>query len=160
MLICIVSDTHNNGAVIQSALDDIKLIQPAFIVHCGDVTTAETLNLFCDFEIRLAFGNCDGQRESLVNTVLATGSQYYGETLSFEVEGRTFYVSHGHNQQLLQQAVDSQRYDYLFYGHSHQAQNIRAGKTRIINPGAFHAVRECSFATLDPVADLVEFYKV
>ena len=39
--------------------------------------------------------------------------------------------------------------DFLFYGHTHAAEEHRTGPTRVINPGALHRARPKTFVILD-----------
>ena len=40
-------------------------------------------------------------------------------------------------------------FDFLFYGHTHVAEEHRTGPTRVINPGALHRARVKSVLVLD-----------
>lgn len=159
-MICIISDTHDNHEAIESAMVDIRLINPDLIVHCGDITSPATLQLFAGFPMRIAFGNCDVNHEMLRKVAAGLGCLQIDDAISFEMEGKNIFVSHGFKARLLEDAIQSNKYDYVLYGHSHLAHDKRFGKTRIINPGALHATKQMSFATLDVSADLVQFYRV
>ena len=47
-------------------------------------------------------------------------------------------------------------YTYLFTGHTHQADDRRQGRTRLINPGAVHRSATPSLAVLDLATDALE----
>lgn len=159
-MICIISDTHDNCKAIESAMTDIRIINPDLIVHCGDITMPASLQLFAGFPMYLAFGNCDLHRETLVTTATSLGCVQSGDFLSFETKGKRFFVTHGHNSGQLDRAIQSGEYDYVLHGHTHLMRNLSCEKTRVINPGALHAVSQKSFAVLNCSADYVEFYRV
>jgi len=50
----------------------------------------------------------------------------------------------------------SGRYDYLFYGHTHAAEQHYAGRTLVVNPGALHRVRVKSCLVVDLAAGDLE----
>ena len=60
--------------------------------------------------------------------------------------GRRF---HGDIRQLFQDVEHCGHYDYLFYGHTHQAKQHRTGPTLVVNPGALHRARVKTFVLLD-----------
>jgi predicted phosphodiesterase len=57
--------------------------------------------------------------------------------------------THGDDKPLMRDVERSGYYDFLFYGHTHQAEEHRSGLTRVINPGALHRARSKTFAVLD-----------
>ncbi len=65
------------------------------------------------------------------------------------MEGKQLAFVHGHEQKLLAELEAADCYDYLFHGHTHVAADRQAGRTRVINPGALHRVREKTFVILD-----------
>jgi predicted phosphodiesterase len=56
---------------------------------------------------------------------------------------------HGHDRALLRDLEHSGCYDYLFYGHTHIAEQHRSGRTLVVNPGAMFKVHPMRFAILD-----------
>ena len=62
MKIAIVSDTHNNWANFKKAIDWIKNEKIQLILHCGDISSQETIDeaikYFVD-EIKFVKGNAD-----------------------------------------------------------------------------------------------------
>jgi predicted phosphodiesterase len=66
-----------------------------------------------------------------------------------EVEGKLIAFVHGDDGPLLRDLERSDAFDYLFYGHTHQAKEHRTGKTRVINPGALYRAAVKTFAILE-----------
>jgi predicted phosphodiesterase len=56
---------------------------------------------------------------------------------------------HGDDHRTMRDVEQSGYYDFLFYGHTHQAEEHRTGPTRVINPGALHRARPKTFVVLD-----------
>jgi predicted phosphodiesterase len=63
---------------------------------------------------------------------------------------------HGNDRVLLRELEQSGCYDYLFYGHTHVAEQHRAGRTLVVNPGAMFKVHPMRVAILDLSSEQVE----
>ena len=169
MLIGIVSDTHDDLAAVEAAIDLFESAGVDAIVHCGDFVAPFSVTPFDvggddapDFyAVR---GNNDG--EWAVESTVESFGEYLGEagTLSFETDARVHggsegdavdvAVTHGTSSVVVDALVDCGDYDYVFHGHTHaHGVEERDGTVRV-NPGgmpipvegaddAFHA------ATLD-----------
>ena len=59
---------------------------------------------------------------------------------------------HSHDRALLRDLERSGCYDYLFHGHTHRAEQRRAGRTLVVDSGALFRVTTKQFAILDPKA--------
>ena len=57
---------------------------------------------------------------------------------------------------LLHDLEVSGAFDFLFYGHTHKAEEHRTGPTRVINPGALHRANPKTFVVLDLATRAVE----
>jgi predicted phosphodiesterase len=75
---------------------------------------------------------------------------------SVELEGVKIAFLHGDDAGLLRDVERSGHYDFLFYGHTHHAEEHRTGPTRVINPGALHRARPKTFIVLDLPGGAVE----
>jgi len=152
MKIAVISDTHNHHANLIKALELIESENIQTIIHCGDVTTAETAALLDGYQVILSYGNGDfasGEiRETLekLNPASFAGLVYHGKIDSLRIA-----VIHGHHYSQLQNLIHSQQFDVIFTGHTHRHGESRHGITRIINPGAIGGLRkeERSFFILD-----------
>ena len=72
------------------------------------------------------------------------------------LEGKKIAFLHGDDQRLLHDVEHSGHFDYLFYGHTHQAAERRTGPTRVINPGALHRARPKTMVLLDLATGALE----
>ena len=68
----------------------------------------------------------------------------------------TFAVIHGDDFALKRKILTDQKHDYLLQGHTHQFEDTRIGRTRIINPGALHRANPKSIVLLDTETDRLE----
>jgi putative phosphoesterase len=149
MQIGIVSDTHGNRLMVQRALAELRERGIATIIHCGDIDDSETVALFHGFTTHFVFGNCDSDRAALREAMQTIGATLHESFGSLELEGVKLAFTHGDNAALLRDGERSGLYDFLFYGHTHQAAEHRSGSTRVLNPGALHRARPKTFLILD-----------
>lgn len=160
MKIAIISDTHNHLTNLHKALRIIENEDIHFIIHCGDVTSTETLSSLSAFRVILTFGNGDftsgEMREVLLkmNPESFAGSAYQGE-----IDGLRIAVTHGHIFSQFQTLLNSQQFDLIFHGHTHRREEALHGNTRLINPGALGGLRkeERSFCILDILSRQLRF---
>ena len=68
---------------------------------------------------------------------------------NLELEERKIAWIHGDDKRLLEDIENSGHFDFLFYGHSHHAEQHRTGPTLVVNPGALHRARPKTFVVLD-----------
>ncbi len=149
MQIGILSDTHSRHAVVETALGILQARNVNFLIHCGDIEDADTVWLFQGFTAHFVFGNCDHDRASLQQAIHGIGATLHEPWGHLELAGLQIAFTHGDDSTLFRDLLQSNAFDYLFHGHTHQAADYRKGKTRIINPGALHRSRPKSFVILD-----------
>ena len=75
----------------------------------------------------------------LIAAIEAAGQTYHGRFGSLELAGRRVAWLHGDDAALLVATIDDAQYDLVCYGHTHQAEQHRAGQTLVVNPGALFA---------------------
>jgi len=144
MKIAIISDIHNNEVNLKKVLDFCAREKIETIICCGDLASQETLyfvtkNFTGTFYY--TFGNMDDDylREFEHVKEYANVQMFpkFGET---EIAGRR--VAFVHYPNIAQQLAESERYDFVFYGHTHKPWSSFAGasdgqgrKCMILNPG-------------------------
>ena len=57
---------------------------------------------------------------------------------------------------MMREVEHSGGYDFLFYGHTHQADEHVTGPTRVVNPGALHRANPKRFIVLDLPGGAIE----
>jgi len=149
MRIGIVSDTHGNRLMVNLALAELRQRGITTILHCGDIDDPETVALFRGFTTHFVFGNCDTDRAALHAAMTDIGATLHDHFGSVELEGVKLAFLHGDDKIRMRDVERSEYYDFLFYGHTHEAEEHRSGPTRIINPGALHRARPKTFVVLD-----------
>jgi putative phosphoesterase len=145
MKIGILSDTHDQAVNIQQALQIFQEHQVKKLFHCGDVTTLASVQWFCEFPLALAFGNGDtmtGEIKAFLRGCNVENTAVY--TYEGEYLGKRIGMTHSHLAGELKRLIDSQTYDYVFYGHTHLRSDERMGRTRVINPGSLGGLKKQS----------------
>jgi putative phosphoesterase len=159
-LVGIISDTHEHIYAIVRAVRVLKERAPSLVIHCGDIISPPVLERFAELPLRVVFGNNDGERSGLKKKCNELGFPEIQDTLTFEHAGKSFFINHGTNPRVIDEAAASQRYDYVLHGHTHEQRDELVGRTRIINPGALFAASTLSVAFLNPETGAVEFVEV
>src|SRR5262249_55331469 len=150
------SDTHSRYRTVAAALALIRDRGIEWILHCGDIEDAPTVRLFEGFTTHFVFGNCDSEREELRQAMHETGAVLHDHFGHLELGGRKIAWLHGDNPRLFRDVENSGHYDYLFYGHTHHAEQHRTGPTLVVNPGALHRARVKTFCVLDLASGTLE----
>ncbi len=149
MRIAILSDTHSRHATVEKVLELLRDRQVNFVIHCGDIDDADTVWLFQGLTAHFVFGNCDTERASLRQAIHGIGETLHEPFGHLELEGVKIAFLHGDDKGLMHDVVQSESFDFLFYGHTHHAEEHRTGPTRVVNPGALHRARPKTFVLLD-----------
>jgi len=156
MRIGILSDTHGRQQTAGAALQLLRERGIGTVIHCGDIDDVETVRLFQGFTVHFLYGNGDFDRGELEQAVQAIGGTIHGAWGQLELEGVKIAFLHGDDKRLMNDVEQSGYFDFLFYGHTHQAAEQRTGPTRVINPGALHRARPKTFVVLDLASREVE----
>jgi putative phosphoesterase len=137
MKIGVISDSHNHLTNLQAALAVFRQEGISLLVHCGDMTTAETAAAMGEFRVIHSCGNGDYASGEIRQALLQQNPQSFsGLVYTGEVDGVPFAVTHGHLGGKIHELVHSGLYRYVFYGHSHRRHDEASGSCRLINPGA------------------------
>ncbi len=142
MKIGILSDTHNNTAYLQKALDVFQQNRVEQLIHCGDMTTLDTAAWLDTYPTIYVFGNGDYasgaiRERFVINSDFGFGGLIYRG----EIEGVRIAATHGHIAGSVEDLASSGEFDYVFCGHSHRRRNEMIRATSVINPGALGGLR-------------------
>lgn len=159
-MIVVLSDSHDNEAIVQKAVQQISALSPSLVIHCGDFQSPHMLEQFKELPFRAVFGNCDGPRSLFQQKAQELRLQPLAEELEIEIEGAQIYVTHGTQQSIIEEMIEAQLYDYIFHGHTHIQRDERYGRTRVINPGALYRAKIYSYVTIDISNDKVTYLQV
>lgn len=150
MTIGIFSDTHDNAINIAKVAEVFKKKKIERAYFCGDLVSPFTLNYLKDwpFPIKAVFGNNEGDKwgihrrfEKYKITNIEYGAKS-GLIFQEEIDKQKIILFHGHSQEITQALLDSQEYDLVFTGHTHQPHIKKVGKTIWINPGSVTGISE------------------
>lgn len=145
----VMSDSHGQYQTVETVLEYLQSKNINTIIHCGDIDDSETIWLFKGFTTHFVFGNCDIDRASIRQAVHGIGGTMHEPFGNLELDGKKIAFIHSDDYQLTKDIEHSGHFDFLFYGHTHEAAEHLTGPTRVINPGALHRANPKSFAILD-----------
>lgn len=142
MKLCIVSDSHDDGAGLAQAVATARDEGAEAVIHCGDVIGTHTLRaaMKAGLPLHVVHGNNLGDPAALYRNAAKSNGQltYYGMDGEVTLGGRKiFFVHYPHYGEAMALTA---RYDLVCCGHSHevhvsQVTNIAGGKTWLVNPG-------------------------
>jgi len=176
VILGILSDTHGHYERAARAIRLLQGLGATAFTHCGDVGGEKVLDELAGRQAWFVWGNTDLAGPKLRSYAKMLGLPVPESIpLRLDLDGRVIAVFHGHEPQFtrlagllrtervveFEQAVRD--YDYILFGHSHRATDVRIGRvhrTRLINPGALDRARPRTVATLDLERDTVEFWHV
>lgn len=152
MKIAIISDTHDNIANLERFLAVISRDGIEGLVHCGDVTTPETLEWLAERfagPIKLACGNMEIRREEFSDV----GGKYKNLEIFPEIgewgvgEKKIAFM---HRPDKTEELAQTKAYSFVFYGHTHKPWISQIGTTLVANPGTLGGVFTApTYAILD-----------
>ncbi len=136
MKIGVISDTHDQRQRILEAIGIFNKEKVELVIHCGDWVAPFSAARFSALKcpIKGVFGNNDGDK-NLHRERNGSFIEYHDEKMELVADGRRIFVTHGHLQQQLNDALKSGKYDAVFSGHTHIAHIKTEGKTLWLNPG-------------------------
>lgn len=153
MLIGIMSDSHDNVRGVLQALDIFKERGIEMVLHAGDMIGSGNCYAFkgSGMDIRLVYGNNDGDREGLMREFARVGGKYLGDFAEIDAGGLKIAMLHGTEEALVRATVASGLYDIVVRGHNHRAEATQHENTLLINPGEIwgHFTGLRSIAILD-----------
>jgi putative phosphoesterase len=139
MKLGVLSDTHDQRVNILKAVDILNAHKVELVIHCGDWVSPFTLKYYDGLRcpIKGIFGNNDGdkfrhtQRAADAKAKIA----YEERFLSLTLDGRKIAAFHGDYREITDALITCGKYDAVFHGHNHTAENKMVGKTLSLNPG-------------------------
>ena len=144
----VVSDTHGHTIYAQQAVRLLESLDVQLVLHCGDIGTAEIVELFAPWPTHFVFGNTDHDRQPLRAAIEAAGQTCHDRFGALEIGTCRIAFLHGDDTRALVDASSGGRYDLICYGHTHQAEQHRQGPTLVLNPGALYRANPHSFAVV------------
>jgi hypothetical protein len=149
MRIAIVSDTHSRHRTVEKVAAFLAKNDIDLVLHCGDIEDAETVRLFGGASTQFVLGNCDADTPELRRAIDESGGTLHEPFGNLEIDGCKLAWTHGDNHRLMKDVIESEYFDFVFYGHTHHAEQHRVGRTLVVNPGALHRAKIKTFMVLD-----------
>jgi putative phosphoesterase len=133
----ILADTHDNVPRVDGAVEIFNQENVDIVLHAGDYVSPFTVVRLKRLKAKLigVFGNNDGDREYLKKRFAEIqGAEVRGNFAEVNLDGLKVALLHDEGE-LFHSLVNSQSYDVVVHGHTHEARVCRKGKTIVINPG-------------------------
>ncbi len=137
MKIGIISDSHDNGIAVENALKIFKEKGVELIIHLGDIISPFTAKKLFNLgvPVKAVFGNNDGEKKFMREIFQNFGGEIAEYTWVGEIDGIKIAFTHGHIHYLVESLIDSNKYDIVFSGHTHEKVEEKHEKTLHLNPG-------------------------
>lgn len=161
MKLGVISDTHDNLETVKKAVKFLER-RTETVVHCGDMVSPFTAKFFdADFDFYYVKGNNDG--EWMLKERVEEIGVFLGEQGEIESNGKKIGVYHGTEESIVKSMIESERYDYILRGHTHEEGVNEYGKTVELNPGGISipgSESDFHVAIVDLQKDEVKFHRV
>ena len=154
MKIAIISDSHDNLENLNKVFQWLQKNGVKIVIHCGDVGLPETLIKAAenyDGVIHFIVGNMDHKDlfEQEFGDKRFDNLKFYGEVGEIEIEN--IKIAFCHKPGKAEELAKSNKYDVVFYGHTHTPWIKKVGQVFLVNPGELAGqISQPSFALYDP----------
>jgi putative phosphoesterase len=145
----VVSDTHGHLPSARRAAELLDEGGVEYVLHCGDIGSPEIVHVFSRWPGHYVFGNCDSDEVALSDAIALVEQTCHGDFGEIELAGCRIALVHGHDHRRFQQAVNSQAYGLVCYGHTHVPEQHYEGKTLVLNPGALFRANPRTIAIVE-----------
>jgi putative phosphoesterase len=137
MRIGMIADTHDRLPLIDKAIQRLNEEKVELVLHAGDYIAPFVAPKFEPLEARMigVFGNNDAEKDLLRRKFDAIGAQIRGRFAQITVDELKIALLHGEELSLLEALINTNSYDVIVHGHTHQAGAHKKGNTLVVNPG-------------------------
>jgi len=148
MKICIVSDSHDNRPLLETAARDAQAAGAEAILHCGDVVAPSTLEVLKPFDlpVHVIHGNNSGDLFMMARIAAKSDTKmtYYGQDAGLKLAGRRIFLVH--YPHYAEAMATTGNWDLVCCGHDHKAdirtiRNINGTDTCMVNPGTVGGIK-------------------
>ncbi len=155
----VLSDTHDDVANLEIALDAYRKRRVTQLIHCGDLISPATALHLKGFEVIYVDGNMDHESEEIFRTMRELNPRNVVlPTFEGQIAGVSIGVTHGNDAQELERLIRSGIHRYVFTGHTHRRRDETIGSTRVFNPGALGGLKfqSRSYSVVDLASGEIE----
>jgi len=149
MKIAIISDIHDNEVRLKEVLKIIKEENIKIGICCGDISRLETLiKMAKSFKkLYVALGNMDHNLK-MQTELFPENVNAWEKNGDFIISGKKIAIVH--HDYIARDLAGENKYDLVFYGHTHTPWEKKIGKTILLNPGEVSGqFGQASFAIFD-----------
>ena len=161
MKIGIISDTHDHVWNYEKVIAKLKEQNIGALIHCGDICAPIITKRLTElkFPVHCVSGNTNDEYTTLKLCSNSENTTHHGNIAELELDRLKIAVVH---YPILAEALaHTQKYDFVFHGHTHIKEDKIVGNTRIINPGEILGLNgKPSFVVLDSQTKKVEFFEL
>ena len=161
--VAILSDSHDNIAVLEKVLTAANAAGATTLLHCGDLCAPFMLNLLGERfagPIHVVFGNNDGDGR-LLQTVAARHPQITLHGIYAELAIADRRVAMIHYPEPALRIAQSSQFDLVCYGHDHTRHLEKMGAGWLLNPGEILGMKSTpSWALYDAERGTVEVREI
>jgi len=161
MKIGIMSDSHDNIANYDKAIEQMKEKKIGALIHCGDLSAPIILKRMVDldFDVHMVPGNTNDPYTTMKMSIESKNVKLYNPFAEVELGG--LKIAFIHYPELAEGLAKTGKYDFVFHGHTHEKRDDKIGDTRLINPGEILGFKgKPSYAVLDTETKEVEFFEL
>jgi uncharacterized protein len=139
----VVSDTHDDIENTKKAINIFNTMKVDHVLHAGDYVFPGMISLFKKLNKETKFygvrGNNDGELMGITRQFDALkNSQFLNEFGKLLISSKKIGIYHGTNSDLSGSLIESQLFDILILGHTHNKRIEKMGKTLVLNPGSLN----------------------
>ncbi|MDD5638460.1 MAG: metallophosphoesterase [Candidatus Pacebacteria bacterium] len=159
MKIAIVSDTHGNFNNFKRVIDFLNKENIKIILHCGDIGSYDFLKeSLSNFKGKFfgVLGNMDSDFKFDIEKYQNPPFVLVKEDI-YEIEIDKKKIAFTHFPEVAKNLAQTQKYDLVFYGHTHKPWEEKIENCRMVNPGNVCGVfYKPTFAIYDTKSDKLE----
>lgn len=153
MRLAIISDTHDNIPNLKKVLNYCQKNKITQLIHCGDLAEIETLNFIQNNftgTIFWTFGNMDLGHSADYPFTDNKYSAIHIFSKHGEIEIANKKIAFVHFPEYAKKLALSNRFDFVFYGHTHKPWEEMIGNCKLLNPGnVANQIYQPTFAVWD-----------
>jgi len=137
MRIGIIADTHDRLPFIDKAVRKLNEQEVELVLHAGDYIAPFVVSRFKPLKARMigVFGNNDAEKDLLRTKFDTIAAEVRGRFAQVTVDDLRVALLHGEESSLLEALINTDSYDVVVHGHTHQAKVYKKGNTLVVNPG-------------------------
>jgi putative phosphoesterase len=157
MRLAIISDIHDNLVNLEKCLDWCRKERIETMICCGDLTNSDTLDFLAkNFKgkIHILMGNCDTYDEDLI---LGYSNMKYHDRKGSRLFIGKYKIGFCHEPYHIKHLFHIDKFDLIFYGHTHKPWESTENGVRLINPGTLGGLfQKATFATWESEENKLE----